>query len=153
MRRKPPWPRVALIARVWQRVGEREFEVRDAPLRVFHVEPHADGEGALVAFPLPEGRVLLRVASADAFQSFVAAAMREAVTHAKRFYKGDFDMLVEGAGMPPARGKRMVSFERDGQRILHAWCEEGILQTAWKPVELQMGLRLMVDEIARVAPR
>lgn len=140
---------MAVLARVWQRREGAVFEARDEPLRAFHVEPLPEG-GARLAFPMHEGRALLDVASADDLMAFAAAVMREATTERKRFFDGAFELRVETSGLPPARGKRMVSFVRDGQRILHAWCVEGILHTVWRPIELQQAMRLLTEELSRL---
>lgn len=142
--------RVALIARVWMRHGQTVFEKRDAQLRSLIVEP-LPPEGARISLALPDdSRANLDVASKSEFQAFTAAAMREATTQQKRFYDGAFTLTIDGFGA--ARGKRMVSFTRDGTRIFHAWCEEAILHTVWKPVEMQQAMRLLTEELARYHP-
>ena len=142
--------RVATIARLWMRRGAHVFEARDAPLRSLMVEALPPA-GARVLLALPDGAsAALDVASADDFQTFTAAVMREAITERKRFYDGAFVLRIDGVG--EARGKRMVSFTRDGARIFHAWCEEAILHTVWKPVELQQGMRMLTDEVGRCRP-
>lgn len=146
-----PCAGVAVLARVWQRSGASVFEERDVPLRSFAVEMLGEG-GARLALPCGERRVLLDFADADAFQAFVAGCAREAPTDAKRFFDGAFTMRVEPGGLPAARGKRMVSFVREGARILHAWCDEGIVQTVWKPVELRQALLMVMDELVRLRP-
>ena len=140
------------LARVLLMTPHLSFEARGEPLAGIEVAPLGSA-GVMLGFAMPRtgGKALLGVKDRDAFWDFAIVARDEATTPAKRFFKGEFALQVELPYGPagtltvgPIRGKRMVSFVRDGTRILHAWCEGGVLHTLWAPADLR-------DALAEVA--
>lgn len=150
---------VADLARVLLMTPAMSFETRgEGPLTRMEVAP-LGSEGVMLGFPMPQngGKALLGIRSRRDFAEFAHAASAEATSAAKRFYKGDFALQVELPFPPtgtltvgPIRGKRMVSFMRDGHRIFHAWCEGGVLHTLWTPQELADALGEVAVEIAQL---
>jgi len=152
---------VAELARVLLMTPALSFEARAEPLSAIGVQALRGelGEGAMLVFEMPRngGRALLGVKSREEFLAFAEAALTEAKRQDKRFYRGEFALQVEVPVGPtgtltvgPIRGKRMVSFVKDGKRIFHAWCEGGILHTVWEPRELAEALAGAVEALERL---